>query len=156
MADRGLKWHEIRGRPGARRSEATRASLCFIPDPMASWLSKGVVESLGIEYKVVGTWSTSALSLTASATRSCESGPPNPHTLHIQGRSIMAIYKRNITVDDRAITSGVQLTLRQSLLPNALGMFASLPSALLAYLSFFTQSLSFSSSGDLAMACLIL
>ncbi|KAJ5211759.1 uncharacterized protein N7498_003405 [Penicillium cinerascens] len=32
----------------------------------------------------------------------------------------MAIYKRKITVDDRAITSGVNLTLRQSLLPNAL------------------------------------
>ncbi|KAJ5308226.1 hypothetical protein N7476_008882 [Penicillium atrosanguineum] len=32
----------------------------------------------------------------------------------------MAIYKKKITVEDSAITSGVHLTLRQSLLPNAL------------------------------------
>lgn len=68
----------------------------------------------------------------------------------------MAICKRKITVEDRAITSGVHLTLRQSLLPNALGMFVSLPSGLLANLSVFTQSLSFSSSEDLNMTCLIL
>ena len=35
----------------------------------------------------------------------------------------MAIYKKEVTVEDSAITSGVHLTLRQSLLPNALGMF---------------------------------
>lgn len=35
----------------------------------------------------------------------------------------MGIYKRKITVEDNAITSAVHLTLRQSLLPNALGMF---------------------------------
>jgi FHS family L-fucose permease-like MFS transporter len=38
----------------------------------------------------------------------------------------MAIYKKKITVNDGAITSGVHLTLRQSLLPNALGMFVSI------------------------------
>lgn len=35
----------------------------------------------------------------------------------------MAIYKKKITVEDNAITPAVHLTLRQSLLPNALGMF---------------------------------
>jgi FHS family L-fucose permease-like MFS transporter len=33
----------------------------------------------------------------------------------------MGVYKRKITVEDSAITSAVHLTLRQSLLPNALG-----------------------------------
>ncbi|KAJ5891990.1 uncharacterized protein N7473_008218 [Penicillium subrubescens] len=37
-----------------------------------------------------------------------------------QTQFIIGLYKRNITVEDSAITSAVHLTLRQSLLPNAL------------------------------------
>jgi hypothetical protein len=40
-----------------------------------------------------------------------------------QTRLTIGIYKRKITVEDNAITSAVHLNLRQSLLPNALGMF---------------------------------
>lgn len=35
----------------------------------------------------------------------------------------MGIFKRKITVKDNAVTSAIHLTLRQSLLPNALGMY---------------------------------
>lgn len=36
----------------------------------------------------------------------------------------MGVYfKRNITVEDNAVTSAIHLTLRQSLLPNALGIY---------------------------------
>jgi hypothetical protein len=38
-----------------------------------------------------------------------------------QTQFIIGLYKRKITVEDSAITSAVHLTLRQSLLPNALG-----------------------------------
>lgn len=34
----------------------------------------------------------------------------------------MGLYKRKIIVNDNAVTSAVNLTLRQSLLPNALGI----------------------------------
>lgn len=36
----------------------------------------------------------------------------------------MRLWKRQLTVEDNAVTSAVHLTLRQSLFPNLLGMWA--------------------------------
>lgn len=38
-------------------------------------------------------------------------------------RAIIGIFKRKITIDDNSVISAIHLTLRQSLLPNALGVY---------------------------------
>lgn len=112
----------------------------------------------GSRYKVVGIWSWSLCRFyleilqewSAQSTRS-----------PLQGRSIMGLYKRKITVQDDAITSAVHLTLRQSLLPNALGMFgavagvgpaARLPGCLLSHDSIFSLGIRLWFAGHFELA----
>lgn len=69
----------------------------------------------------------------------------------------MGLYKRKITVDDQAITSAVNLTLRQSLLPNLLGMLECFTLQLNTGLTgCHPQSQFCSSFGDSRMVCWIL